>query len=144
LHVEQISVPPSNHHHGAELEVACARFNFSTPLLDFDATIQGNSPGFHNDVIVNCFGPFNHPINLLDSAAERFREFLVFGVETLIAQCLENMLGFFLVSPFVVHFLVEHHTDSYPSVLFQITIGFARETSASEMPERETMEAQNR
>src|SRR6185295_11967343 len=108
---EQISVPPSNHHHGAAFEVACARFNFSTPLLDFDATIQGYSPGLHYDVVVNSFSPSNHPVNLLDSAAERFREFLVVGVESLIAQCLEHLLGFFLISPFVVHFLVEHHTD---------------------------------
>jgi hypothetical protein len=33
-------VPPSNHHHEAAVDVAVARFTFSVPLLDFDATAE--------------------------------------------------------------------------------------------------------
>jgi hypothetical protein len=104
-------VPLSNHHHAA-VAVAVARFNVSAPLLDFDATIQGDSSRFHNDVIVDCFSAIYHSVNLFDSAPERFGEFLVVGIETLIAQRLEHMLGVFLAGTLVVNLLIEHHTDS--------------------------------
>jgi hypothetical protein len=39
LQLEQISVPPSNHHQGGAAVRVSARFNCSTPLLDLNATI---------------------------------------------------------------------------------------------------------
>jgi len=113
-------VPPSNHHHAVTVDVAVARFTFSAPLLDFDATIQGDSSGFHDDVVVDCFGACDHTVNLLNRATERLCEFFVIRVETLIAQCREHVLSRCLIGPLVVNFLVEHHT-LLSSVLFQIT-----------------------
>jgi hypothetical protein len=115
-------VPASNHHHAAAaVDVAVARFTFSAPLLDFDATIQGDSSGFHYHIIVDCFATFYHAVNLLDGTSERFREFFVVRFETLIAQCREHVLGRFLIGSLVVNLLVEHHT-LLSSVLFQITM----------------------
>jgi hypothetical protein len=118
-------VPPSNHHHAA-VDVAVALFTFSAPLLDFDATIQGYSSGFHDDVVIDCFGAFYHAVDLLNRAAERFSEFFVVGIETLIAQRFEHVLSRFLIGSLVVNCLVEHHT-LLSSVLFQITNDFHTE-----------------
>ena len=51
--------------------------------------MQSDSSGFHNHVIIDCFGAFYHAVHLLDSAAERFCEFFVVRVETLIAEALK-------------------------------------------------------
>jgi len=131
LQLEQISVPPSNHHHGGLPARVSARFNCSTPLLDFNATIQRNSPGFHNHVVVNRFGAADHAVDLFYRAPKRFGKSFIVTVKPLISQGLDHMLGTCLIGSFVVNFLIEHRTDS---VLFQIINLFEKDMSANEMP----------
>jgi hypothetical protein len=112
LQLEQVSVPPSNHHHGEAAVRVSARFNCSTPLLDLNATMQRNSSGFHNNVVINRFRSVDHTLDLFDCPAEGFCNLFVVSVETLVAQGLDHMLGLFLIGSFVVNLLIEHHTDS--------------------------------
>ena len=54
-------------------------------LLDLDASIEGDSTGFHHDVVVNGFGPANHSLNLFGRPSERDGKLLVVGIKALIS-----------------------------------------------------------
>jgi hypothetical protein len=131
LQLEQISVPPSNHHQGGLPARVSARFNCSTPLFDLNATIQRNSPGLHNNVVINRFRSGDHSVDLFCRAAERFRKPLVITVKPLVSQGLDDVLGLFLIRSFVVNFLIEHRTDSCP--LFYSKSQFALQESLAQV-----------
>src|SRR5215207_9492544 len=95
--------------------------------------MKSNSSGLHNHIIINGLGPADHRLHLVDRPPQGDRKLFVIGVKASIAQGRKHGFRLFLISSFVINFLVKHHR-LLSSVLFQITISLAEEGSATKVP----------
>jgi hypothetical protein len=106
-------VPLSNHHHGVA-EPLCVGLRL-LDLLDFDATVYGNPPRFHHQIVVSGLRAAQYRLNMLCRSAQRDCQFARIAIERASAQILDYFPSLGLIGAFVVNLLVKHvKAPSFP------------------------------